>query len=155
MTTFSPPWPGCSVAKCQGRIHWACFSEESWFRASPRVGTLQAGSEKHFWPSLSTPNQGEAGSVCHSQAVRVAERTDMFLVGSRDRTCPTEQISLREVLSIPTGCSGQHSISASSQENLTGISIFLSHSGCLKEVCVGLQAEGWGCFWRIAHPSGG
>lgn len=43
-----------------------------------------------------------------------------------------QQISQRRVFSIPTGCSGQHSISASSQENPTGItglkgSIFLPH----------------------------
>lgn len=84
---------------------------------------------------MATPEHPEPRRswVCVSQPGCEGGREHRWAPAGKQRQ-NLQQISLRELLSIPTGCSGQHSISASSQENPTGItglkgSIFLSHSG--------------------------
>lgn len=145
------------AAQCQGRIHPVCFSEESWFRTSPRVVTLQAGSEKHLWPSLSTPDQGEAGSVCHSQGGwQRAQVCSWWEAETEPATNQPKEIPLHPHWLLRAAFHLCQQPGKPSRDNRAqGKHFPWSLHGCPKQVCVGMQAEGWSCFWRIAHPSGG
>lgn len=70
-----------------------------------------------------------------------------------------QQISPRRVLSTPTGCPGQHSTSASSQENAPGItglkgSIFLGHSDAPKRFVLGCRQRAGALSGGLLTPQG-